>query len=79
MAETRRLDRVETTRLTSASTPPSPPTTRPSPVVAREWPAAVKPLESFLCMNPRCPEAVRITRERAKGRPQFFASDNFHR
>ena len=49
------------------------------PVVAREWPAAVKPLESFLCMNPRCPGAVRITRERAKGRPQLFCGSKCRR
>ena len=49
------------------------------PNVAREWPAAVKPLECFLCMNPRCPGAVRITRERAKGRPQLFCSSKCRR
>lgn len=44
------------------------------PTVAREWPYAVKPHESFLCLNPRCPDAVRITRSGSKGRPQLFCS-----
>ena len=42
------------------------------PIVAREWPAAVKPLERFLCLNPRCPDAARITRHQAKGRPYDY-------
>lgn len=42
------------------------------PILASEWPTAVKPLEEFLCMNPRCPDAVRIARRRARGRPQLF-------
>lgn len=49
------------------------------PVVARAWPAAVQPQESFLCLNPRCPQAVRITRERTKGRPQLFCGSKCRR
>lgn len=49
------------------------------PIVAREWPAAVKPLERFLCLNPRCPDAARITRHQAKGRPQLFCGTKCRR
>jgi hypothetical protein len=48
-------------------------------VVAREWPAAVKPQENFLCMNPRCPQAARIAREKSKGRPQLFCGTKCRR
>ena len=49
------------------------------PVVAREWPAAVKPLVRFLCLNRRCPEAVRITSEKTKGRPRLFCGTECRR
>jgi hypothetical protein len=47
--------------------------------VASLWTTAVKPQENFLCMNPRCPGAVRITRNPAKGRPQLFCGDKCRR
>ena len=49
------------------------------PKVASEWPTAVQPQESFLCMNPRCPEAVRITRNNTRGRPQLFCGTKCRR
>ncbi len=50
------------------------------PNVAREWPTAIQPLEEFLCLNPRCPDAVRLARTPgAKGRPQLFCSTKCRR